>query len=296
MEECDDMTFEESCRNYFDQEYPELAIKRIDTNEIAVYHSELSIGYSILINGKNHNVNSPDDVKRCIDFAAVKWKNKFNTLGTSGYQYKNMVEILIQCGEEPMYRELSSLLEADAAHYFAHDSTETYEIERLSKLEESCPFYHLRQFWIGDIEAKIGKPSDVFRMLMSPYIQYHGMPKESFDKLFSLKLFGVDKQNFMGYISQALFIINQEYSCEQYPSVGGMDDWIAANNQYAQKLYTNGYNHYPEAVPAEPFFLYNAGKTAFSAQESFLYHYRVFEFFLYTLNTSKLIDLLQKYD
>lgn len=89
------MTFEEHFHNYLNQEYPALEIRRINASTIDVYHSEFAVGYSIPINEKSHNVKTPDDVKGSIDFISIQSINKFIPLSVSGYQYKNMVEVLI---------------------------------------------------------------------------------------------------------------------------------------------------------------------------------------------------------
>lgn len=290
------MDFEDCFRQYLYKEYPELGIQKIDNNKIFVCHSELPIKFCIFVDKERHTVKSPDDIINCINIVATEQENDFVSLAATGYQHKSVVEILLNLGEKPIYRKLDELLKADATHYFAEDSDEVQEIDRLNKMEEKHPLCHIQQFWIGDIEVRIGKPSDVFRMLMNHYLLYQGETKESFNGLFSLKLLGVNNQNYVDYISQAFFIINQEYCCDQYPSVRGINDYISINYEFPDKIYPKESNHYHEAVFTEPFYLYNAGKTATSTQESFLYHYRVLEFFLYTLNTSKFIELLKKYN
>jgi hypothetical protein len=149
--------------------------------------------------------------------------------------------------------------------------------------------FEMDEFKIGEVTVTIGEPSDMFRLIFKQLEddKYLG----DWESNSTIKLKGITNENYKDVLQQALFLLgfcNSSIYDDDYPSirtfsgkyysVGGTDEEIIEERKLKWgNQYTN--MEFSESKYSEPINFFNSGMRIEGEEISFLYFYKVLEYF-----------------
>lgn len=155
----------------------------------------------------------------------------------------------------------------------------------------------ISKFYIGEINVTIGTPSDYYKLVFK-----HFEGDDSFDDWNSFMTIslnnGITKDNFKSCLQQAIFLLgvnNPSYYAEDYPYIYqfyGEEGNTDSFHDYKEQLeFTQSKEpKYPEVID-----FYNSGVEIASSELSFLYFYKVLEYFFVINRKNQIGDFVSKH-
>lgn len=166
--------------------------------------------------------------------------------------------------------------------------------------------FNMYEFSVGEVDVKIGDPSDIFRVLLKnlEHDKYFG----DWEEHTTISLKGINKDNYNEILQQALFLLGHcnpsVYQNIDYPRIcpfygyydlGGIDEDELDNRRliWGEQYDLNKFN---ELKYGEVITFYNAGMNIEGEEIAFLYFYKVLEYFFILNKRVSIKEKIEEYN
>ena len=247
----------------FNENYPDLKLEHIDQEKIVV-SSNIHPKTAIYFNNTDY-----DDIDQKKSVIKNKKLKIFNDIG---FQLDNYLEILMKY------------------------SVTNYELCSGDN-DSHCETFDLNNFIIGDNKIEIAHPSDMFKLIFLDYESDDFFT--GWEDLITIKIIARSNNNLESLLQQSLFWIQQMcpsvYDTD-YPKIATLCYESSEGTIYpgelpdSKKIYADEYRSltFKESINPEPIYFYNAARSINDLDISFLYFYKILEFY-FILAQKKLI-------
>lgn len=146
------------------------------------------------------------------------------------------------------------------------------------------------KFDIGQVKVVVSAPTQIFKLM---FMQINIFGVDSFwDKFLTIKIIGAKKADLNQYMQQAMFILNI-YNDNKL--LFGIEDRLRHEPNKYDYTPNERYLHFEETAYIAPLSYYNEASNL-TNEASFLYYYKVLEYFFIICQKDKLKNIIKKFD
>lgn len=249
---------------YFKEAYPELNLTFINDEKIVVENSNLNKMVLPLMHNNRQDFKEGRGWEGVIDHNQIQILNSnLNIFPDVGYRFQDALEVIFTY----TVTDYENGCDSNTIH---------------------CNVFDLWEFNIGDYKVKVDHPSDMFKLLFKDYeTDDFFVGWEAYN---TILIEGVKSDDLQNILQQAMFWIYQmcpsvydisfpEISSLCYEDSEGDIEFDAI--PYAKTVFNEEYENLEFALSNydEPIYFYNAAKRINDIDISFLYFYKILEFF-----------------
>lgn len=261
----------QNIRERFSEDYPELKLEHIDQDKIVVssdIHSKTAIYF---------NSDSYYDIDHKI---SVEKNKKLKIFTDIGFQLGDYLEVLIGY------------------------SVTDYELCCGDNVSH-CEIFDLDSFTIGENEIYVAHPFDMFKLIFKDYETDDFFT--GWEDLNTIKIIAKPYNNLESLLQQSLFWIQQMCPSvydNDYPQIAslcyedGTGTIIPGEIPVSKEIFADEYSNlaFKESKNPEPIYFYNAAKSINDIDISFLYFYKILEFYFVLAQKNLIKSELDKYN